>query len=85
MSDSHNNTTLSKPSKLSRIYKFFCWCSGARLYLIERCPTDYNKYYGIGVIVFLTGVMATLSGGYAMFTVFEDVWISAGLVHCIKH
>ncbi|MDX9853919.1 MAG: DUF4407 domain-containing protein [Tenuifilaceae bacterium] len=76
MSDSHNNTTLSKPSKLSRIYKFFCWCSGARLYLIERCPTDYNKYYGIGVIVFLTGVMATLSGGYAMFTVFNSVYLA---------
>jgi hypothetical protein len=62
--------------KLSFLYQFFCWCSGARLYLLKQCPSEFNKYYGIGVIVFLTGVMASLSGGYAMFTVFRNLYVS---------
>lgn len=62
--------------RLPILYHFFCWCSGARLYLLKQCPTEYNKYYGIGVIVFLTGVMASLSGGYAIFTVFRNLQVS---------
>lgn len=62
--------------KLSLVYKFFCWCSGARLYILKQCPSEYNKYYGIGVIVFLTGILAALSGGYAIHTVFNNPQIS---------
>ncbi len=66
------------PHKLSFLYTFFCWCSGARLYILRKCPSDFNKYYGIGVIVFLTGVMASVSGGYAIYTVFNSFEISIG-------
>lgn len=62
--------------KLSLLYRFFCWCSGARLYILKQCPSEFNKFYGIGVIVFLTGVMASLSGGYAIHTVFQKIEIS---------
>jgi len=62
-----------KPHKLGRIYAFFCWCSGVRLYILRKCPTDYNKYFGIGAIVFFTGLMAALSGGYAIHTVFNSL------------
>lgn len=62
--------------RLSPFYRFFCWCSGARLYILEQCPSDYNKFYGIGMVVFLTGVMASLSGGYAIHTVFESLYVS---------
>lgn len=62
--------------KLSMLYRFFCWCSGARLYILKQCPSEFNKFYGIGVIVFLTGVMASLSGGYAIHTVFQKIEIS---------
>ena len=65
-----------KDHKLSALYKFFCWCSGARLYLLKQCPSEFNKYYGVGVVVFLTGVLASLSGGYAMHTVFRKVEIA---------
>lgn len=58
---------------MSPVYRFFCWCSGARLYILKECPSDFNKYLGIGIIVFLTGVMASLSGGYAMYTVFQSM------------
>jgi hypothetical protein len=69
-------TSLIKTHKLSAIYQFFCWCSGARLYILKQCPSEFNKYYGIGVIVFLTGLLASLSGGYAIYTVFRKLEIS---------
>ena len=61
---------------LKGIYKFFCWCSGARLYILKECPSDFNKYFGIGTIVFLTGVLASVSGGYALYTIFNNYIIS---------
>lgn len=61
---------------LKGFYKFFCWCSGARLYLLRRCPSDFNKYFGIGAVVFLTGVLAAISGGYALYTVFSNLLTS---------
>ena len=30
--------------KLSWFYRIVCWCSGASLYLLEKCPADYNKF-----------------------------------------
>ncbi len=67
---------ISEP-KLEGIYRFFCWCSGARLYLLKKCPTDYNVFFGIGMIVFLTGVMAFISGSYAFYTVFNNPYLAA--------
>lgn len=72
------NTKEEVQHKLSFLYTFFCWCSGARLYILKKCPSDFNKYYGIGVIVFLTGVMASVSGGYAIYTVFKSLEVSIG-------
>lgn len=67
---------INSNEKMSFIYRFFCWCSGARLYILKQCPTDYNKYFGIGIVVFLTGVMASISGGYAIFTIFNSISIA---------
>jgi hypothetical protein len=68
----------SSDIKLSWPYRFFCWCSGARLYLLKQCPTDFNVFFGIGLIVFLTGVMAFFSGSYAFYTVFgNQYWAAA--------
>lgn len=65
-------------TSIAGIYKVFCWCSGARLYLLRKCPTDYNIFFGIGMIVFLTGVMATMSGSYAFFTIFQNIYLALG-------
>ena len=62
--------------KLNWFYRFFCWCSGVRLYLLKLCPTDFNKYFGIGIIVTFTGIMASISGGYALYTIFNNLTIS---------
>lgn len=53
-------------------YRFFCWCSGARLYILRQCPTEYNIFLGIGIVIFLTGILASMSGSYAFYTVFRD-------------
>lgn len=65
----------TEPS-IKGVYRFFCWCSGARLYLLKKCPTDFNVFFGIGMIVFLTGVMAAMSGSYAFFTVFQNIYVA---------
>ena len=61
---------------------FFWHCSGADLELLKRCPTETSKYVGIGATIFFTGLFAALSGGYALYTVFDSFLISAlfGLV-----
>jgi len=73
--DFFKNGNYTEP-QLTGLYRFFCWCSGGRLYLLKKCPTDFNVFFGIGMIVFLTGIMASLSGSYAFFTVFKDPYLS---------
>lgn len=65
-----------------RIRQFFLICSGAHLPMLRRAPAELNKYAGIGGTVFFTGLLAALSGGYALWTVFREPWaaILFGLV-----
>ena len=51
----------------------FLWiCAGVNRKVLRQCPTDYAKYAGIGGTILFTAVLATLSGGYAMYKVFAD-------------
>ena len=36
------------------------------------CSTEHNTYAGIGATIFLTAVLASISGGYALWTVFQS-------------
>jgi len=65
-----------KKRKMGFFYRFFCWCSGARLYILRECESEYNKFFGIGAIVLLTAMMAAVTGIYALFTVFPNPWIA---------
>jgi len=65
-----------KERKMGFFYRFFCWCSGARLYILKECESEYNKFFGIGAIVLLTAIMAAVTGIYALFTVFPNPWIA---------
>lgn len=56
--------------------EFFLFCSGVDQSILEKCPTDENKYVGIGATVFFTAVLALFSSAYALFTVF-DSWFVA--------
>ena len=82
MEELKNNT--SYPIRnVSGFTKFFWWCSGANQDILIDCPqSEHNKYVGIGATVFFTGVLATLSGGYALFSVFKSVYpaIAFGII-----
>ena len=67
---------------MKSIKEFFWFCAGANISLLKRCPTDAAKYTGMGAAVFFTGILASLSGGYAFYTVFENAFwaIAFGLL-----
>lgn len=64
--------------KMNWFQQFLIICSGGNLHILRKTPSEWNKFAGIGGIVLFTAVFATLSAGYAMFTVFDDLWASAG-------
>jgi hypothetical protein len=55
----------------NRLTIFLCSLSGARWSTLEKCPTEINRYLGIGGTIFFTGLLAALSGGYAFYTAFS--------------
>jgi hypothetical protein len=58
--------------KSSGIMRFLWKCAGGDRYLLERATySDQIKYMCLGGIVFATGAMAALAGGYAFFTIFS--------------
>lgn len=61
---------------MKTLKQFFLFCSGTDASILEQCPTDENKYAGIGATIFFTGVLAFFSSGYALYTVF-DSWLAA--------
>ncbi len=63
---------------LTSIKRFFLICSGADLAILSRkdCMCEHNKYAGIGSAVFFTALFAAISGGFALFKVFENWWAS---------
>lgn len=53
---------------------FFWWCAGADDTILEKCSkSEHIKYAGVGATVLFTGVLASISGGYALYTVFDSV------------
>lgn len=64
--------------KINWFQKFLLICSGGNVHILRKTPSEWNKFAGIGGIVLFTAVFATLSAGYAMFTVFDDIWVSIG-------
>jgi hypothetical protein len=61
---------------MKKITSFFWICSGADLDLLKKCPTESGKYVGIGATIFFTGMFAALAAGYALFTVFDNIYIA---------
>ena len=56
---------------------FFWMCSGADPDLLNESPkSEQIKYAGIGGTVFFTAIMAFIAGSYALFTVFDNVYIA---------
>lgn len=54
------------------LQSFFLFCSGVDQKILEQCPSDTNKYVGIGATVFFTGILAFCSSAYALYTIFDS-------------
>ncbi len=57
---------------MHKVSSFFLFASGADRDVLKDCPTDHNKYVGIGATIFFTGLFAALAAAYALFTVFDS-------------
>lgn len=56
---------------------FLIKCSGADKEILDQCTIkEKNKFMGIGSTLILTAVLASLSGGYAIYSTFDSVVIS---------
>ena len=53
---------------------FLWWCSGAHQKLLNQFPSEHSKYSGLGAVLLATFVLATISAGYAIYTVFGN-WL----------
>ncbi len=59
------------------LQRFFIFCSGADTDILSTCSNgERNKYAGIGATVFFTAVMAFIASGYALYTVFDNIFTS---------
>ncbi len=71
-SDSHKNT-----GSINTMSDFFWFCSGADPDVLARCPkSEKIKHAAIGATVFFTGLLAMISGGYALYFTFNSVFIA---------
>jgi hypothetical protein len=58
---------------MKTLQRFLWWCAGAHTEILEKYPTEWGKYFGIGGTIVFTALMASFAGGYAFFTAFHDL------------
>jgi hypothetical protein len=64
--------------KKPRESHFLWWCAGAYQAILKDCPSEQSKYAGLGGVLLATFVLAALSAGYAIYSVFNNpVWAFA--------
>src|ERR1700710_1132812 len=63
---------------MNKVTRFFWFCSGAHVDTLKKYPIEHNKYIGIGATIFFTALFASLSGGYAMYFVFNGDAFAVG-------
>lgn len=76
-SKSSTNSNTPEEIKWGGFLNEFLWTfAGVHKPLLRQCPNEYAKYAGMGGTILCTAIMAMISGGYAIYFVFEDFWIS---------
>jgi len=66
------NYPFRRPEEFSWITKFLWWCCGADKNILARCTfADHVKYACLGGIVFATGLLAAIAGGFAYYIIFS--------------
>jgi len=58
----------SPPESSQKLSNFLWWCAGTVPETLRLYPTEKAKYEGIGGAVLTTGILAFLSGFYAIYT-----------------
>ena len=58
--------------------RFLWWCAGTHQQLLKKYPTEHSKYSGLGGVILATFILASLAGGYAMYTVFGNWYMAIG-------
>ena len=53
--------------------RFLWWCAGAHQQLLKDFPSEHSKYAGLGGVILATFVLAALSSGYAIYSVFGNI------------
>src|SRR5580700_1603487 len=76
INNGRQNESLSYDS-FSRKFKnsdshFLWWCAGSHQPSLKDCPTEHTKHAGLGGVLLATFVLASLSAGYAINTVFAN-------------
>ena len=66
-----------KKKRAGFINEFLWTCGGLDKALLRMCPTDWAKKAGMGGTILGTAVLATFSGGFAAYTVFENQWFAS--------
>jgi hypothetical protein len=68
-----------KPTEQSN---FLWWCAGVHQKLLKQFPSEHTKYSGLGGVLLATFILATLSAGYAIYSVFGNLaWtIAFGII-----
>ena len=61
---------------MEKLKTFFWLCSGVHISLLKKCEVEATKYVGMGATIFFTGVFAAMAASYALYTVFDNVWIA---------
>lgn len=62
---------------MNTIHNFLLYCAGANFSILKKSPSDISKYVGIGGVIFFTGLLASLSSGYAFYTIFDSIAFAA--------
>lgn len=57
---------------------FLWWCAGAHQKLLKQFPSEHAKYSGLGGVLLATFVLAVLSAGYAIYSVFGNITWTIG-------
>ncbi len=55
---------------------FLWWCAGTHQQLLKDYPSEHTKYAGLGGVILATFALASLSAGYAIYSVFNN-WLWA--------
>jgi Domain of unknown function (DUF4407) len=65
--------SFSGNNKKTNDSKFLWWCAGAHQKLLKEFPSEHTKYAGLGGVILATFVLAALSSGYAIYSVFANI------------